>query len=140
MRLRDLDDWLASVSGFLWASMFGGRLNHPRRDQICLIIAGYSHFPTEAKAAFYSLEQFSDNGAIGWDLHLHSAIAIKVDYRECLAGFVVEDILGDIEGSLETFGAEATAFTVDIIRMCTRGTMRRVAGECFHDIKLVIMG
>lgn len=52
----------------------------------------------------------------------------------------VEDVLGDVERSLITFGAEVTAFTMDIIRVCIGGAVGRVAGESFHGIERVVVG
>ncbi len=39
-----------------------------------------------------------------------------------------------------SFGAEGIAFLMDLIWMRAGGTVRGVAGECFHDIELVVMG
>ena len=38
------------------------------------------------------------------------------------------------------FGAEAAAFAVDFVRACAGGAVRGVAGECFQDVELVVVG
>ncbi len=88
---------------------------------------------------FHRLEQLPDDDTIGWDLHFHPSIEIEVDYRECLAGSV-KDILGDVEGSLVTFGAEATAFTMSVVWVYAGGAVRGVTCKCFHNIELVVVG
>ena len=119
--------------------MLNSRLSHFGWETVFLIGAGGRNLSADAKAAFHGLEQVPDHGAVGGDLHLHSMVVLEVDYGECLAGFVKE-VLGDVEGTLVTFGAEATAFAMDVIRVCAGGAVRGVAGECFHDIELVVVG
>ena len=55
-----------------------------------------------------------------------------------MASFV-EDVLSDVESSLVAFGAEGTAFPMEIVRVCAGGAVRGMAGECFHDIKLIVV-
>ena len=119
--------------------MLKGRLDHFGWETVFLIGAGGGNLSAYAKAAFHGLEQVPNHGAVGWDLHLHSMVVLEVDYRECLAGFV-QDVLGDVEGTLVAFGAEGTAFAMDVIRVCAGGAVRGVSGECFHDIELVVVG
>lgn len=52
----------------------------------------------------------------------------------------IEDVLGNVEGSLVAFGAEAASFAVHFIWTCAGEAVGGVAGECFHDIELVVMG
>ena len=52
----------------------------------------------------------------------------------------VEDVLGDVESSLVAFGAEGAAFPMEIVRVRAGGAVRGVAGECFHDIELIVVG
>ena len=52
----------------------------------------------------------------------------------------VEDVLGNVEGSLVAFGAKAASFAVHFVWTCAGGAVGGVAGECFHDIELVVVG
>lgn len=119
--------------------MLNGGLDHFGWETVFLIGAGGRNLSADAKAAFHGLEQVPDDGAVGRDLHLHSVVVLEVDYGECLAGSV-EDVLGDVEGTLVAFGAESTAFAMEVIRVCAGGAVRGVSGECFHDIELVVVG
>ena len=38
------------------------------------------------------------------------------------------------------FGAQCVTFTIGFVRVCTGGAVGRVAGKCFHDIELVVVG
>ena len=79
---RGLEYGLANVSGLLWASLLKARLDHLGCEVVFLIVAGDWNFSAYTKAAFHGLEQLSDDSTVGWDLHLHSSVALEVDHRE----------------------------------------------------------
>ena len=56
-----------------------------------------------------------------------------------MAGFI-DDVLGDVAGSLVAFRAKAASFAVHFVWACAGGAVGGVAGERFHNIELVVMG
>lgn len=56
-----------------------------------------------------------------------------------MAAFIV-NVLGDVESTLVTLGAESASLAMDFVWASACGAVRCVTGESFHDIKLVIAG
>lgn len=113
-------------------------LDDARGDLIIRIIADRLHLPPQTQAAFHGFEQFTDDGAVDWDLHLYATVTVEVDDGEGLAGFG-EDVLGYVEGALVAFGAEGAAFAVGVVGVRAGRAVRGVAGEGFHDVEFVVV-
>lgn len=97
------------------------------------------NFPAQAEATFHCFQEASDGFAVHRDLDVDTLLAITVDNGEGLTAFVVY-VLSNIEGTLMTLWAECTAVAMDFVWASTLGAMRSMTSECFHHVKLVIMG
>ncbi len=108
-------------------------------DVVGCVVADRLQFPSQSQSALHGFEEFAHDAAVGGDLHLYGSAIVHVDDGECLPRFV-EDVLGDVEGALVAFGAEAASLAVDFVWACTGGAVRGVPGEGFHHVEFVVVG
>lgn len=139
-----LEAGCADITGFPYRCVVRGRWrrNRSRRDSatgwnvVSFVIASRLDFAPQTKATLHGFQQRADGFAVGRDLDLDALVAVAVDKGERLAAFVV-DVLGDVKGTLMTFGAKGAAAVVHFVRVGASGTVAGVASEGFHHVQFV---
>ena len=115
-------------------------MRHLWRYGISLVIVDHGRgFPVQAETSLHGFQQLTHSGAVDGDFDLDAPVAFEVDDGEGLARFV-EGVLRDVLGALMAFGAQSAALAVRFVGVGAGCAVRAVAGECFHDEELVVVG